>query len=89
MGADVERERRGAARHSVGREVAMFAHADTTELPAEVIAAGLVLAECDGEWVLASKFDPRLTVGSRFRVGDQVWTVTWESDEGFGERAGN
>ena len=67
----------------------MFAQADSTTLPPEVLAAGLVLAESHGEWVLTSKFDQRLKVGSTFEVDGKLWTVTWESDAGFGDEVAN
>ena len=45
---------------------------------------GLILVEAEGEWVLTPRFDPRLQVGSQFRLLGLVWTVTWDSETGFG-----
>ena len=67
----------------------MFAQADAADLPAAVAQGDLVLVESGDEWVLTERFDPRLSVGSSFEYQGQLWTVTWESDEGFGETAAN
>jgi hypothetical protein len=45
---------------------------------------GLVLLESAKEWILTPKFDPRLRVGTKFEHLGIVWTVTWDSGEGFG-----
>ena len=45
----------------------------------------LILVESASEWVLTKKFDPRLEVGSVFEYLGSLWTVTWESHDGFGE----
>ena len=49
----------------------------------------LILVESDSLWVLTARFDPRLTVGAVFELAGELWTVTWESDHGFGRDAVN
>ena len=48
---------------------------------------GLVLLESAREWILSPKFDPRLSVGTVFEHLGIVWTVTWDSADGFGPGA--
>ena len=61
----------------------------TIEPRAQAELTGLILVESDDLWVLTERFDPRLTLGSVFELAGQRWTVTWESDHGFGPTSVN
>jgi hypothetical protein len=53
----------------------------------EPAAAGetLILLETDEYWVVAPRLDNRLEPGAAIIYQDQVWSITWTSDSGFGE----
>jgi hypothetical protein len=55
----------------------------------EPAAAGetLILLETDSYWVVAPKLDARLEPGAAIIYQDQLWSITWTSDMGFGEAA--
>jgi len=59
----------------------------TNEEPGPEPRETMILVESDQQWVLTHKFDPRLEVGCIFTYLGTLWTVTWESDDGFGPSA--
>ncbi len=52
---------------------------------AEVADQTLILIETAAQWYLAPKLDPELEPGTMFLYDDRLWTVTWDSVQGFGE----
>ncbi len=53
--------------------------------PSETAGKTLVLIETASHWFLAPKLDPELEPGVRFLYNERMWTVIWDSDQGFGE----
>jgi hypothetical protein len=56
-----------------------------TVTPAEVAGQPLILIETDSHWVLAPKLEPDLEPGTLLIYNDQLWSITWTSDTGFGD----